>query len=178
MNEIVLDQEDHHSKPLIIKGKNHFTAPGIYAGYALVVAGGIGLIDSLFFSFSLVQFLITLFVCFLGLIFITTKEGFLLNSERKSYKDATFFLGKAYGTWVHLPEIEAVIVSPASFHYKVQNAITPEMTFREDLYKVMLYVKNADRGIIISLFKRSKALEVADTLSRRLRVPVEEIVND
>lgn len=175
MKDIVLDNQEALDKPLIIKGKKHFLSPGIAAGYILLGAGVIGFINTLFFAFSLPVLIISLFVGLIGLILSTTREGFLLNFEKRRYCRCTFFLGKAYGTWVSLPDIDTINVVHVNYNYTVSNAITPSMTFKENNYKVMLYVKDAERGIIVSIYKKHEAYKVAKLLAATLMVPIEGI---
>ena len=164
---------------LTIKGKHQFTTPGIFLGYVLLPIGIFVLAVPLFLNTNtsiIGHILCGLFITLIGLIYSSTKEEFFLDTDKMQYKKGTFFLGIRTGEWVRLPQIEKVIVSPVNNTYKISDAIRPTMSFTESKYRVMLYVKDAVRGIIVADLGKAKAVEIAGLLSERLGVHVEEVL--
>jgi hypothetical protein len=165
---------------LTIKGKHQFTPPGIFLGYVLLPIGLFVLIVPFVLNTNtsiIGHILCGLFITLIGLIYSTTKEEFFLDTDKMLYKKGTFFLGIRSGDWVKLPEIEKVIVLPVKSSYRISDAIRPTMTFTESKCRVMLYVKDAVRGIIVAELSRAKATEIADLLSEKLGVHVEEVLD-
>jgi hypothetical protein len=122
---------------------------------------------------SILSFIPSLFFLSVGLFLFTTNEEFQIDIGKKHYTQSLVFFGIVRNYWQPLPEIEAVTVSPATLHYSIQDAIRPTINFKEEKYRVMLYVKNSERGIIVSYYNKDKALKVAEKVADYLNVPVD-----
>lgn len=177
MTDEVLDEVNLSTKPLIFKGKNVFTSPGVAAGYVILIFSTIAVLTTLisFFdgSTAVIKLIIMLFFFGMGYCMAFAKEAFIVDPVRKVYKKSTFYLGWSSTDWETLPKIESVTAMPKDYRYSVQNSITPSMTITESRYKVMLFVKDAERGIIVSYYWKKEAIRVGEELAAALKVNFE-----
>lgn len=177
MKENIIDAELQQIAPLIVKGKRQFSQAGVIAGFLVTVISSFFRLTTLFAvslgKSTFLSLVPCLFFLAIGLFLFATRAQFTVDLRSKLYSQSIIYLGFAKHHWRHLPEIEGVTVAPATLHYSIRDAIRPEMNFEEKKFRVMLYVKDAQRGIIVSYYDKAKAVEIANKVGGYLNVPVE-----
>lgn len=129
-----------------------------YVGFALIIAGGIMLVNMNLFGIGFI---------IIGPTFFLLKTGIRIDFDKRSFQEYRSVLGLYFGQWKQLPKIEYVSV----YQETVSQGMNVQSVSGESLYtwfNTDLIFPEPNRLQVISFPEKAAAMEAGQVLAEKL----------